>query len=502
MYLVYIILISLSFVSNCVGNQNKDEYIGAKVYYTSHPNQNFKWSFDASSINQSEAKVLTSELERAFNKWDQIIVQKPYEGWEIIVDVDFNNKNTGTCSCFASAQIKESKSFTEKNFLPGEYGKFFPIKAKINFVLIYKEKLLKMHTNGDTHFYHVALHEIGHTLGLSSQGAFNITLLDAPVHFYKDGVQDKNKIYYDGKNALREYKSYFSDYAELGYIKGIPIEDDGGSGTTGSHWEELDYRWIDNLYLRYPPLMDEVMSSSTQGLPVYISKISIGALEDFGYTVDYRYADEWKPNVNPAPPKFGTLKINNIHESSGDESYALHFNISKNLSDQFRYDIMYAKTKNANYEYFGPLYNVMNGTDMSYMKQLAEEELPKSGYYKIVDQTGLYESNLVHFVSSKKWYSSTTEYDYNWRNHDNLGFFYVNADSNWIYNYYLKWLYFDENSDENSIWFYSDELKWFWTNLEIYPFCYISELSNWIYFKEDKYYDYNLKKWILIQSDI
>jgi hypothetical protein len=66
----------------------------------------------------------------------------------------------------------------------------------------------------------------------------------------------------------------------------IPVETDGGSGTACSHWDEY--------YLR-----GEVMSGYLSG-GMELSRMTIGALEDLGYDVDYAGADNFNAtNFNP-----------------------------------------------------------------------------------------------------------------------------------------------------------------------------------------------------------
>ena len=77
-----------------------------------------------------------------------------------------------------------------------------------------------------------------------------------------------------GPNALREYNSLFAVSSS-----GVPLE-------TGvrAHWDELVFG-------------NELMSPLTTGAPEHISRVTIGALQDMGYTVSYAAAE---PYVRPA----------------------------------------------------------------------------------------------------------------------------------------------------------------------------------------------------------
>lgn len=107
-------------------------------------------------------------------------------------------------------------------------------------------------------------HEIGHVLGLG-------TLWDSSwfnfVDYNKDG--------YTGENALREYRQLSGDSS----ASFVPLETSGGSGTAYSHWSEDVFD-------------DEVMTGFANG-DMSISRMTVGALEDLGYTVDYSQADRY-----------------------------------------------------------------------------------------------------------------------------------------------------------------------------------------------------------------
>jgi hypothetical protein len=77
---------------------------------------------------------------------------------------------------------------------------------------------------------------------------------------------------FTGPNALREYNSIFTATAT-----GVPLQ------AGGAHWDETIFG-------------HELMSPVTTGAPEYISRITIGALQDMGYTVNYAAAE---PYVRP-----------------------------------------------------------------------------------------------------------------------------------------------------------------------------------------------------------
>ena len=67
------------------------------------------------------------------------------------------------------------------------------------------------------------------------------------------------------------------------------LEDDGGAGTAGSHWQE------DELNGTVAGFDNEIMTGYSEGGGVAepLSKVSVGVLKDAGYEVDYDAADTW-----------------------------------------------------------------------------------------------------------------------------------------------------------------------------------------------------------------
>lgn len=96
---------------------------------------------------------------------------------------------------------------------------------------------------------------------------------------------------YTGVNALREYRAVIGN-DDLAFI---PIEDDGGIGTADGHPEEGDGVVRVKNGITYPGLDRELMtgySESVDDEPMILSRITVGFMEDLGYTVRYEGADE------------------------------------------------------------------------------------------------------------------------------------------------------------------------------------------------------------------
>ena len=72
----------------------------------------------------------------------------------------------------------------------------------------------------------------------------------SPITEYTE--QDETKYYYNGRlEGLIQYKSYITDDDVKNNIVGLPLEDDGGSGTANVHFEygQLDGVTENNRYI-------------------------------------------------------------------------------------------------------------------------------------------------------------------------------------------------------------------------------------------------------------
>ena len=114
----------------------------------------------------------------------------------------------------------------------------------------------------------VILHEMGHVLGIGTVWA---------------GLGLVSGTGFNGAAAVAAYQDIFSTSATL-----VPIEQEGGAGTAGGHWDEDVF---DN----------ELMTGFIEPGGNPLSVITVGAFDDMGYTVDYAAADAYAPPAAVAP---------------------------------------------------------------------------------------------------------------------------------------------------------------------------------------------------------
>ena len=105
-------------------------------------------------------------------------------------------------------------------------------------------------------FAEVVLHEMAHSLGSGS-------IWDR-LGLVTNGL-------FTGSNAVREY------HLMGGTLSGIPVEQDGGSGTAGSHWDEETFG-------------NELMTGYINDGKNYFTAMSEASFADLGYVIRQDYA--------------------------------------------------------------------------------------------------------------------------------------------------------------------------------------------------------------------
>lgn len=124
----------------------------------------------------------------------------------------------------------------------------------------------------------VILHELGHVLGFP-------TIWSDPQF---DLLQDTATAdpYYSGAKGLSAFQ--LAGGTPVNGV-GVPVENTGGEGTRLSHWREA-------------VMANELMTGFVSAGNNPLSAITIGSLEDIGYTVDYTAADAF---TVPTPQQAG-----------------------------------------------------------------------------------------------------------------------------------------------------------------------------------------------------
>jgi len=110
---------------------------------------------------------------------------------------------------------------------------------------------------GAATFAQVVLHEMSHSLGFGS-------IWD------RLGLVTNGQ--FTGANAVHEY-----DLMVNGTPSGIPVEQDGGAGTAGSHWDEETFN-------------NELMTGYINDGPNYFTAMSEASFRDLGYQINSNYA--------------------------------------------------------------------------------------------------------------------------------------------------------------------------------------------------------------------
>lgn len=132
-------------------------------------------------------------------------------------------------------------------------------------------------------FYGVVLHEMAHVLGIGTLWTFNNNVNGTTYELYTTGSGQ-----YTGSNALQQYQTEFN----LPGATYVPVELGGGSGTANGHWNENDFGFGNTGIVSVDNGMDftnELMTGWASGT-FFVSRTTLGALDDLGYIVDYSKA--------------------------------------------------------------------------------------------------------------------------------------------------------------------------------------------------------------------
>jgi hypothetical protein len=135
----------------------------------------------------------------------------------------------------------------------------------------------------------VIMHELGHTLG------FPVLWGDSYFALLEDTATSNP--YYTGAQARGPYEVAGGTFLN---VAGVPVENTGGPGTRLGHWRESIFS-------------TELMTGFIGGTSNPLSAITIGALLDIGYQVNFGAADAYLlPGVSPGPGGGTVLELREL----------------------------------------------------------------------------------------------------------------------------------------------------------------------------------------------
>jgi hypothetical protein len=288
---------------------------------------------NTANVNTTDFNNYKNVFNDTFTKWISVLPgNQPLGILDITIDI-----NQIIIDNVVNTDILGSASILKYNIVPSPYNYTYGVNLfpKVGKITINSVNIFNMYNTikgSKTRLYYTTLHEIGHVLGIGTMWGIVTPDVSLPIITYEG--QGK---FYTGINGLREYRNYFNyDSNRINYV-GIPIENDGGSGTAGGHFEEgplstfsKNNRIVNGIL--HPPLDQELMTgiSENNNVDMPLSKVTIGVLNDIGYNVDYSKADEYlypiTPYVNDI--SFSTQRNNTLTISLTGNCYVPNITLS------------------------------------------------------------------------------------------------------------------------------------------------------------------------------
>lgn len=208
-------------------------------------------NYDGSGITASQKAV----FERAIQRWEQVILSEP-------ATPEIDGVASNTLVITAAASRIDGVGGVLGNAAPTVFrpSTKLPARGEMTFD---SSDLASLESTGD--LYTVILHEMGHVLGIGTVWT-DLRLVQRVGSQYR----------FTGANAVAQYNTIFGTTSTY-----VPVESRGGSGTRGSHWSDSTFN-------------NELMTGYiNSGKSNPLSKVTIGSLQDLGYTVNYAAADSY-----------------------------------------------------------------------------------------------------------------------------------------------------------------------------------------------------------------
>ena len=249
-----------------------------------------------SSLTQAQVDI----IDDALNRWGDIIRHIPGFAYELAIETYTGEPGQGLAYA-GPTHIDINRQLPAKGRIVIDLQDLNGNGAKLDTTIV-------PGTNKTSLFY-TALHEIGHALGIGTFWQLNVTLSNGQTIIDRNWLIDQTTgqpITVDGDNlttevpiytgptnsaALREYRKVVGQQ-----VLGIPIEDDGGTGTALGHVEEGEIRDValengTTIFNTHVGMDDELMTGWIDHVHMPLSKVTIGFLEDIGWSVDYSGSD-------------------------------------------------------------------------------------------------------------------------------------------------------------------------------------------------------------------
>ena len=238
---------------------------------TSDPNPN-GLPVELSSQNISTATTFDIDITYKGDALYQSIIESAAARWEQIITADIPSVISGLYGTIDDLLVNVTIATIDG--IGGILGQGGPDEIRSSnylpdhgFIEFDSADVAWMFSNGT--LLDVATHEIGHVLGIGSLWE-TFGLLSG--------------FDYVGAHAVAEYAALTGNPS----VTSIPVENVGGAGSVRSHWRESVFD-------------TELMTSVAEapGVPMPLSRMTIGSLQDLGYTVDYTAADPYQPFMLP-----------------------------------------------------------------------------------------------------------------------------------------------------------------------------------------------------------